>query len=324
MSGGFAEMLRDIERRGSARLGAKLPSWAGLDIEVPSSLNFQQCSGESAARYKASLVPSGSRVADLTGGLGVDSWAFAQRASAIWYNERDVALKAAAERNFGVLGLSNVSFNSFDISPESRGWQDALKEFAPDLIYLDPARRDAAGRKVFLLEECSPDVLALMPVLLNLAPTVMVKVSPMADITMLRRRLEGMLSELHVVGADGECKELLCICGGASFSGPMPEEAQARIVLAEDGIVYSGSCGKCSPGIAPAPLSPKFYGPRIIGLPQKFYGVCLLIICQSTTPMLTLTLRECLVPNCGITSAPSDASTTLCCTPSTSLPNTSA
>lgn len=231
----FAEILKALERTGEHKLAAKLPSWAGVPVEVPAALNFQQCSSEATARYKASLVPEGARVADLTGGLGADSWAFSLRAITVWYNERDAALLEAVSKNFAALGISNVVFNGYDISPELSGWQDSLRDFRPDVIYLDPARRDAAGKKLFLLEDCSPDVVALMPLLLEMAPSVMVKVSPMADITMLRRRLSGWLSELHVVGSEGECKELLCLCRpGASFSG---------VVLAEDGYVFDPSCG---------------------------------------------------------------------------------
>ena len=230
----FAQILQSLDDAESRRLASKVPSWAGVQLEVPASLNLQQCSGDTAARYKASLLPEGVRVADLTGGLGVDSWAFSLRASAVWYNERDAVLRAAVERNFAALGVSNVVFNTYDVGAVDGLWLQALRSFAPDVIYLDPARRDAAGRKVFLLEDCSPDVVALMPQLLSVAPLVIVKVSPMADITMLQRRLSAWLSELHVVGADGECKELLCICGTASI------KSSAHIVLAEDGYVFGG------------------------------------------------------------------------------------
>jgi len=214
----FADILQKLEDGSVRRLEAKVPSWAGVTLDVPASLNLQQCSGETAARYKASLLPSGARVADLTGGLGVDSWAFSLRASALWYNERDAVLLEAVKRNFAALGVSNAVFNGYDVGAADAAWLDALRAFAPDVIYLDPARRDAAGRKVFLLEDCSPDVVSLMPQLLSVAPLVMVKVSPMADITMLKRRLAPWLSELHVVGADGECKELLCLCRRAGDS----------------------------------------------------------------------------------------------------------
>ncbi len=236
MSGGFSDILRSLEEKDARKLERKLPSWSGVSVEIPQSINFQQCSGEIAARYKASLVAPGARVADLTGGLGVDSWAFSQEASAVWYNERDAVLRDAVGRNFAALGVSNVAFNCFDISPDASDWQEALKAFAPDVVYLDPARRDAAGRKVFLLEDCSPDVLALMPSLLSLAPAVMVKVSPMADITMLRRRLADYLASIHVVGADSECKELLCIC-----RRPEAQLADVPVVLFENGYVFAAS-----------------------------------------------------------------------------------
>ncbi|MBO6170445.1 MAG: hypothetical protein J6O51_10855 [Bacteroidales bacterium] len=230
MKTGFARLLEDIDRQDRARLEAKLPSWTGVSVTVPQTVNLQQCSGESAARFKASLVPQGCRVADLTGGLGADSWAFALRAAELWYNERDTVLCRAVEQNFSVLGLGNVRFNSFEIDAGSAEWMCALKEFRPDVIYLDPARRSAYGKKLFLLEDCSPDITKLLPILLDTAPMVMAKLSPMADITMLRRRLEGSLETLYVVGAEGECKELLCVLRrGAIFGG---------VRLVEDGRIF--------------------------------------------------------------------------------------
>ena len=230
MKGGFSGILRSLEDREARKLEQKVPSWGGVRVEVPQAVNFQQCSGETAARYKASLIAPGARVADLTGGLGVDSWAFSAVASAVWYNERDCVLLQAVQRNFAALGVSNVVFNSFDIAPDRADWQEALRAFRPDVIYIDPARRNAAGNKLFLLEECSPDVVTLMPTLLAIAPQVMVKVSPMADLTMLRRRLQGYLSEIHVVGVDSECKELLCLC--------RPNAIFQSLVLFENGFVF--------------------------------------------------------------------------------------
>ena len=233
----FAKILDDLRAQGQGKLDKKLPSWSGRGVTVPSSLNLEQCSSEGAAMYKAGLIPEGARVADLTGGLGADSWAFARRARAVWYNERDSVLLEAVRHNFAALGVSGVEYNGYDISLSDPAWKESLAAFRPDVIYLDPARRSAAGKKVFLLEDCSPDVVGLMPVLLALAPMVMVKVSSMADLTMLQRRLSDGLEELHVVGLGGECKEVLCICRpGAVFS---------RVVLFEDGFVLDAPVPEC-------------------------------------------------------------------------------
>ena len=272
MSGGFSEMLRSLEAKERWKLDAKVPSWAGVEIEVPRAVNFQQCSSEGTARYKAGLLPCGGRVADLTGGLGVDGWAFSLRSSRVWFNERDAALLDAVRGNFGALGLENVEFHGFDISPEASDWKESLAAFGPDAVYLDPARRDAAGRKVFLLEECSPDAVALMPFLLTVSPLVMVKVSPMADITMLRRRLEPYLDEIHVIGSGGECKELLCLCrrgsitrrpgspgdrAADSISEPGREDG-VLIRLTEDGFVFVPEEGPSEfPGGNHPPVAPQ-------------------------------------------------------------------
>ena len=272
MNGGFSEMLRSLEAKERGKLDAKVPSWAGVEIEVPRAVNFQQCSSEGTARYKAGLLPCGGRVADLTGGLGVDGWAFSLRSSRVWFNERDAALLDAVRGNFGALGLENVEFHGFDISPEASDWKESLAAFGPDAVYLDPARRDAAGRKVFLLEECSPDAVALMPFLLTVSPLVMVKVSPMADITMLRRRLEPYLDEIHVIGSGGECKELLCLCrrgsitrrpgspgdrAADSISEPGREDG-VLIRLTEDGFVFVPEEGPSEfPGGNHPPVAPQ-------------------------------------------------------------------
>jgi len=151
----------------------------------------------------AADVPLGT-VLDLTGGLGVDSWAFAQVAERVVYFERSEELAAAAGRNFQRLGAGNIDVRCETVTPQTE-----LPE--ADLIYADPARRDAAGRKVFLLEDCTPDILTLLPMLLRKAPTVLLKLSPMADLAMLAERLGPALREIHVVECDGEVKEILCL-----------------------------------------------------------------------------------------------------------------
>ena len=207
----FSDILADISDAESARMRRKVPEWAGVPgIEYPSRLSMEQCSSSATAAYKAALVrsirPECRLLADLTGGLGVDAYFFSRVCGQVLYNEMDGVLASAVERNFARLGVSNVTFSSVEVTPESLA---GLVSGGPDIIFLDPARRGAAGRKVFLLEDCSPDLLALRDGLLAAAPDVLAKLSPMADVAMVCRRLGGTVREVHVAGTDGECKELL-------------------------------------------------------------------------------------------------------------------
>lgn len=256
---------------GRRRLRKKLPEWvACTGLVYPSSLCAEQCSSSDTARYKASIVQrifneyvgtvasmvgdpcrtTGSatenkmvtepaevtigtrktgRIADLTGGLGVDSWAFSEVAEEVLYNEMNPALAAAARHNFKALGVTNIFIKNSEATSDSL--KDISGDFRPDVIFLDPARRDSAGKKVFLLEDCSPDVLKILPELFGISRFVLLKLSPMADITMAVERLDRTyeeylekasgkgwngqwVREVHVVASGGECKELLILLDG--------------------------------------------------------------------------------------------------------------
>ena len=213
MKNSFADILKNLASEDVSRMEEKVPEWASVPgITWPTRLSAQQCSSSDTALRKARIAalltgPKG-RIADLTGGLGVDCWAFSREAGQVLYNEHDAALFQAVRSNFALLGVDNVSFRNQDLSPGKAA--AILDGFDPDLIYLDPARRDSAGKKVFLLEDCSPDINVLKDELLALCPHIMLKLSPMADIAMLCNRL-GCVRELYVIESGDECKELLCI-----------------------------------------------------------------------------------------------------------------
>ncbi len=223
MKKSFSQIVQEAEADLAQRLEAKVPEWAAVPgLRLPARLNVEQCSSSTAARYKARVAarilqtiygkeekknsfPSG-RIADLTGGLGVDAWAFSGVAGEVLYNEMDPALCELVQHNFSLLGTQNVRFRNAEVRPGTV--QEILADFKPDLIFLDPARRSATGRKVFLLEDCRPDLAALQDELFSICPQLLVKLSPMADISLLRRRLKGV-DEIHIVALNGECKELL-------------------------------------------------------------------------------------------------------------------
>lgn len=206
------------------KLRTKLPEWYEIpEIIYPDRLSSEQSSSSATAKYKASLasrIANGGRIADLTGGLGADSLAFSRVASQVMYNEMESGRAEAARHNFPLLGAENISVSSFCVeeagkSEGASNFWETLKRFSPDLVYMDPARRSSTGSKVFLLEDCSPDVLTLIPDIFRICGNLLLKLSPMADISMLLKRLQehgAGTKELHIVSAGGECKELLLWC----------------------------------------------------------------------------------------------------------------
>ena len=223
--------VNTIEARKKFR--TKLPSWyRNPDLIYPSRLSAEQCSSEETALYKAAIAEkllrevfrSGrkdaghSLIADLTGGLGVDSWAFSAKADKVLYNEMNSELASHVCKNFRKLGIKNVMFTNFEICPEDEldgkdgvsSINGLLQGQKAGIIYLDPARRNREGKKVFLLEDCSPDIVRLKDELTRSAEFVMVKLSPMADIAMVAGQL-GCCREFHVVSSGGECKEVIAV-----------------------------------------------------------------------------------------------------------------
>lgn len=237
------------------KLKGKVDDWAEHpDLIFPLTLSAEQCSSQVTGIYKANLAEKIARfskqdslggnsesnistrtssqdwtIADLTGGLGVDTWYFSQKASKVLYNEMQESLYQATKYNLERLGVHNVIFTNRIIvaddersraekKPETANLKNEQKEasvkeilgdFQPTIIYLDPARRGEGGKKVFLLEDCSPDVLSLKSELFQYSRHILLKLSPMADITMLIESLGVETKEFHVVSVDGECKEIL-------------------------------------------------------------------------------------------------------------------
>ena len=195
------------------KLKGKVREWhENPRLIFPVKLSAEQCSSDATASHKASIaekIAEGGafRIADLTGGLGVDTWYFSYRASEVLYNEMQYPLYEAAQHNFKELGCSNIRLSNKQI--DNSNVSEIIAGFKPDIVYMDPARRGEGGKKVFLIEECTPDVLTLKDIIFENVRHILIKLSPMADITMVCERLGSSCREVHVIGAAGECKELL-------------------------------------------------------------------------------------------------------------------
>jgi len=195
--------LDQIAGRQTAR--KKLPSWAAVEgIVYPPHLSMEQCSSEQTARYKAGVAGCGRRLVDLTGGFGVDFSFMAQGFAEAVYVERQPALCDIARQNFDVLGLRQAEVVCADS-------EDYLRQMAPvDLIYIDPARRDSHGGRTYGISDCTPDVVALMPLLTAKADRVIIKLSPMLDWRKAVSDLgEQYVGEVHIVSVGNECKEMV-------------------------------------------------------------------------------------------------------------------
>lgn len=188
----------------------KIPAWAAREgILYPTHLSMEQCSSEVTANYKVKIVSDtgyGSRktFTDLTGGFGIDcaflSACFQQSA----YVERQETLCTIAAHNFSLLNLKQVMVCHED----SIRYLQMMEPV--DWIFIDPARRDGHGGKTIAISECEPDVSALENLLLEKASHVLVKLSPMLDLTLALHDLKHVQAA-HVVSVNNECKELLLV-----------------------------------------------------------------------------------------------------------------
>ena len=226
--------LDQIAGRQTAR--RKLPRWAAMEgILYPPHLAMEQCSSEATADYKAALLTHGERLVDLTGGFGVDCAAMSSRFNRVTYVERQATLCRIARHNFGLLGLHHIEV----VNGDGVEWLHIMPD--ADVIYLDPARRDSAGRRTYGIADCTPDVSALASHLLAKAPMVLVKLSPMLDV---RRTLTELpsVSALHIVSSCGDCKELLAVMRRA-------HTGTTTIHCACDGNVFSYDWGSSPPAV---------------------------------------------------------------------------
>ncbi|MCO5723291.1 class I SAM-dependent methyltransferase [Robiginitalea marina] len=191
---------------GYQKAAKKLPLWHGTPgIYYPPTLNLAQASSEQTARYKASLV-EGESLVDLTGGFGADTYFFSKRVTRVHYCEQNASLAEIATHNFQKLGAGNIRIHPGD-GLLSLGRIKA-EEGRADWIYLDPSRRREDRGRVFLLEDCQPPLPDILPQLFRAGRNLLLKTSPMLDLSAGVRQLGGV-REIHIVAINNEVKELL-------------------------------------------------------------------------------------------------------------------
>lgn len=205
------ELIQQIESRN--RIQKKLPTWFRTEnIIYPPSLNLEQTSSEITAAYKASIV-SGETLADITGGFGVDSYYFSEEFDTVDYFEWNEELAAITAHNFKQLARKNI--NTYC----GNGLERITKNY--DVIYADPSRRHDSKGKVFFLKDCEPNIPDNLDFILSHAKYLLLKTSPMLDISVGLEELDHRVLEIHIVAVDNEVKELLWLLHNDTHSHPV-------------------------------------------------------------------------------------------------------
>ncbi|MDR0972307.1 MAG: class I SAM-dependent methyltransferase [Bacteroidales bacterium] len=195
--------IEQIQGRNIAK--DKFPSlYKENNIIYPQKLFLEQTSSEFCARYKASLLEKDTILFDLTSGFGIDDMFFAKKIKKLYYNEKNEKLFLLAKQNFKTLNIDNVTFFCGNSLKEIENKNDITS------IYIDPSRRDINRKKVFLLEDSSPNIVEIIPQLLNRANNIYVKLSPLLDISILKSKIPH-IKQIHIISYKNECKELFVI-----------------------------------------------------------------------------------------------------------------
>lgn len=190
---------------GRRRVKTKLPLWYDTkEILFPPKLNLEQTSSVLTAHYKASLA-IGDALLDMTGGFGIDSYYFAKVIKHVTHVEMNEELSAFAKANFKTLQASNVSAVKGDSTEFLQNYVGHI-----DTIYLDPARRDTHKGRVYKLTDCVPNVPEHLDVLLSKSSRIIVKTSPLLDITVGLSELRNVC-QIHIVAVKNEVKELIWV-----------------------------------------------------------------------------------------------------------------
>lgn len=204
---GDAIMQIECRRKFGKKLEQTLASFP--DFYFPSVLAGEQSTSDLLASFHASLTPEGLDVADLTAGLGIDALHAASRAASVVAVEMDRSKAEALQFNAAALKADNLTV----VCADCRDFVDSCISEGRcfDMVFIDPARRSADGGRIFALSDCEPDVTAMLPKLAKICRMLVVKASPMLDISHTVGAVSPAPEAVMAVGTATDCKELLVI-----------------------------------------------------------------------------------------------------------------
>ena len=224
----LSKLANQIQAR--QKLALKLPSWVShANLFFPPSISLEQASSEATANFKANIVHG--NILDASGGMGVDSAAFAKKANQVVYVERQQDLKEITAYNHAQLGHTNIQH----ILGDGLAYlNQAVSTF--DFIYLDPARRNAKGDKVLLFKDCEPNVLEFLPIIKDKSQ-LLLKTSPLLDLERAILELDGV-DKIWVVCVKNEVKEILFLKSKNATLDPAIDIIELNF---EHSVIFSGT-----------------------------------------------------------------------------------
>lgn len=197
----LTDLVEQIQARRKAK--AKLPVWYKEDsVLFPSPLAVEQASSEQTAKFKAEQIVGGKRGLDLTGGLGIDSYYLSKKFDAWEYVEDNAHVAELAEHNFKALNVGNINIHNVTAEEYLTTTKQAF-----DLVFIDPDRRPQS-KKVAGFKDSRPDLLSLLSQIRKISSKLLIKASPMLDITAAIQDL-GSVAQVMVVALNNDVKELL-------------------------------------------------------------------------------------------------------------------
>lgn len=193
------EMVQQIKGKKVAQ--RKFPFLLKENIVFPPNLNLEQASSQSTAEFKAENL-NGKKFLDLTCGFGIDAYFLSQNFEEITLVEKNPELLDLVKHNWKILNKKATFVN------ENLEHFLAKNSESFDVIYLDPARRDSEKNKKFLLEDLSPNLLEIQDQLLEISSQIIIKLSPLIDISYLISVLKNV-AKIQIIAVRNEVKELI-------------------------------------------------------------------------------------------------------------------
>lgn len=202
---GFDVNLAITQIEATRKCKSKIPFFlAHKSFIIPDTSLAEQASNQYISLFHTFLIGKDKSVIDLTAGLGIDAFTMALTGNRVSAIEMNPSRAMILKHNSKVLDINDITV----YEDEAMKWLSDNPSARFNYIFIDPARRTESNVRSFLLEDSSPDTVTHQQLLLNHADDVLIKASPLLDISKTISDFTNV-KNIYVVSFKGECKEVL-------------------------------------------------------------------------------------------------------------------